>query len=222
VEEFLATQIGQIPVAGFLINLLLTGLLCLILGRVYVKFGSSPSNRRGFARNFILIGMTTMLIISVVKSSLALSLGLVGALSIVRFRAAIKEPEELAYLFLVISIGLGFGADQRLISLLAFAVIAVVVILKRHFERASEVQHLHLTVSTSEPNGLGLSAIVSVLEKHVSNLAVSRFDESKDSLEGSFRLDLPGYAQLEAATAELRGLNKGIRTTFLDFEDLGH
>ena len=44
---------------------------------------------------------------------LALSLGLVGALSIVRFRAAIKEPEELAYLFLTISVGLGFGAKVR-------------------------------------------------------------------------------------------------------------
>ena len=50
--------------------------------------------------------MTTMLIISIVKSSLALSLGLVGALSIIRFRAAIKEPEELAYLFLAIGISI--------------------------------------------------------------------------------------------------------------------
>ena len=58
-----------------------------------------------------------ILIISIVKSSLALSLGLVGALSIVRFRAAIKEPEELVYLFFVISIGLSNGANQFLLSI---------------------------------------------------------------------------------------------------------
>ena len=52
----------------------------------------------------------------IVKSSLALSLGLVGALSIVRFRAAIKEPEELVYLFLIIAIGLGCGANQLIIT----------------------------------------------------------------------------------------------------------
>jgi hypothetical protein len=63
----------------------------------------------------MMITMTTMLIITIVKASLALSLGLVGALSIVRFRAAIKEPEELAYLFLAIAIGLDFGAGQRVI-----------------------------------------------------------------------------------------------------------
>ena len=64
-----------------------------------------------------LLAVTTMFIITVVKSSLALSLGLVGALSIVRFRAAIKEPEELTYLFFAISIGLGLGADQRVVTL---------------------------------------------------------------------------------------------------------
>ena len=69
------------------------------------------SNRKIFSKNFFIITTTTMLIITVVKSSLALSLGLVGALSIIRFRAAIKEPEELGYLFLTISIGLGCGAD---------------------------------------------------------------------------------------------------------------
>jgi len=52
--------------------------------------------------------MTTMLVISIVKSSLALSLGLVGALSIVRFRSAIKEPEELVYIFLSMAITFHF------------------------------------------------------------------------------------------------------------------
>ena len=53
-----------------------------------------------------------MIIITIVKSSLALSLGLVGALSIVRFRTAIKDPEELSFLFISIAIGLGMGANQ--------------------------------------------------------------------------------------------------------------
>ena len=52
-------------------------------------------------------------------SDLVLSLGMVGALSIVRFRAAIKEPEELSYLFLTIAIGLRVGADQRVITILS-------------------------------------------------------------------------------------------------------
>ena len=65
----------------------------------------------------------------IVKSSLALSLGLVGALSIVRFRAAIKEPEELVYLFLIIAIGLGCGANQLIITFVGiiFALILIMI-----------------------------------------------------------------------------------------------
>ena len=86
--DFFTTQSAQIPLNEFILNLVLTALLAFILGWVYMKFGSALSNRDIFARNFVLLAMTTMLIISIVKSSLALSLGLVGALSIVRFRAA--------------------------------------------------------------------------------------------------------------------------------------
>lgn len=96
---------------GFARNIALGALLALLLERVYTTCGHSLSNRQVFARNFFLLAMTTTLIITIVQSSLALSLGLIGALSIVRFRSAIKEPEELAYIFLSISIGLGMGGQ---------------------------------------------------------------------------------------------------------------
>ena len=101
------------------INLLLSILLSTVLAWFYTRYGRSLSNRTRFAQTLPVLALTTVLVISIVKSSLALSLGLVGALSIVRFRTAIKEPEELIYLFIAISIGLGLGADQRLPTLLA-------------------------------------------------------------------------------------------------------
>lgn len=106
-EEFLTTQTHQMPIGNFIINILIAALLAFILALIYRRFGNSLSNRKMFSANFVVLAVTTMLIISIVKSSLALSLGLVGALSIVRFRAAIKEPEELSFLFLTIAIGLG-------------------------------------------------------------------------------------------------------------------
>ena len=112
-EEFITTHSGNISISGISINLVLTAVLCAILALFYVKYGQSLSNRKNLAKNFMLVGVTTCLVITIVKASLALSLGLVGALSIVRFRAAIKEPEELAFLFLTIAIGLGFGAGSE-------------------------------------------------------------------------------------------------------------
>jgi len=75
--------------------------LSLILQWHYRRFSSALSSKENFSKIFPLILLTTLLIITIVKSSLALSLGLVGALSIVRFRTPIKEPEELAYLFII-------------------------------------------------------------------------------------------------------------------------
>ena len=69
-----------------------------------------------------------MMIITVVQTSLELSLGLVGR-SIVRFRTAIKDPEELTYLFLIIGVGVGVGANRANIALMSMMVILPMVVL---------------------------------------------------------------------------------------------
>lgn len=105
-REFALDNLGGYSyrnIPNFLFAFLVCAVLCYLLSRLYVRYGNALSNRKVFARNFIILGLTTMFIITVVKNSLALSLGLVGALSIVRFRSAIKEPEELTYLFLTIA-----------------------------------------------------------------------------------------------------------------------
>ena len=110
--NFLINNTIQIDLNSFIVSLLCSAILSLLIQLFYIKFSSSLSNRMNFSKNFVILGTTTCIIIVIVKNSLALSLGLVGALSIVRFRAAIKEPEELVYLFLVIAVGLGCGAGQ--------------------------------------------------------------------------------------------------------------
>ena len=99
--NFLLNEQIQINLISFIEALILSGFLSFLIQIVYLRFSTSLSNKFDFSKNFIILGLTTTLVITIVKSSLALSLGLVGALSIVRFRAAIKEPEELVYLFLI-------------------------------------------------------------------------------------------------------------------------
>lgn len=215
-QEFLATQSVQIPIAGFIFNLFLAAILSFILSRVYIKYGESLSNRRIFARNFMLVTMTTMLVIAIVKSSLALSLGLVGALSIVRFRAAIKEPEELAYLFLAIGIGLGFGADQRAITVVAFFIIIGIICLKKFSHKFQDNQNLYLTVSSRDSEKIDLDRIVQILKKHCVGLNMKRFDETKDALEASFLVEFKDFNDLKETREELRRIKDSIKITFLD------
>ena len=114
--NFFINQNIQVDLPNFVISLICAALLSFLVQLFYVRYSSTLSNRREFSKNFVILGVATCIVIMIVKSSLALSLGLVGALSIVRFRAAIKEPEELVYLFLVIAIGLGCGANQLIIT----------------------------------------------------------------------------------------------------------
>jgi len=91
-------------------------ILSFALKILYIEKATSLSNTFQIANSLPVLSLIVFFVILIVKSSLALSLGLVGALSIVRFRTPIKEPEELIYLFLAIAIGLGFGAGQILPS----------------------------------------------------------------------------------------------------------
>ena len=81
----LVQSFEQINYPAFFLNLLVTAVLSFLLGLFYVRFGNSVNNRQRFSRIFVPLALTTMLIIFIVKSSVALSLGLVGALSIAIF-----------------------------------------------------------------------------------------------------------------------------------------
>ena len=215
-EQYLTSESGFARMDLFIVNLVLAAVLAFLLGRVYVRFGNSLSNRKAFSKNFMLLTMTTMLIICIVKSSLALSLGLVGALSIVRFRAAIKEPEELAYLFLAIAIGLGLGAFQTWITLVAFGIIVGVIVLKNYRNRRQENQNLLLTVNSHNPEKIALDDVVGVLKKHCSAVDLKRFDETKEMLEAAFLVEFDNLDQLNQSKSELQSINEHVKITFLD------
>lgn len=220
-EQFLATSSANIPILGFILNIILSALLAISLGWVYSKYGNSLSNRKQFAKNFLLITMTTMLIISIVKSSLALSLGLVGALSIIRFRAAIKEPEELAYLFLTIAIGLGFGADQTAITIIAFLVILVIVITTKKFSKKfHDNQNLHLTIQSNGSNKINIDAILEILNNNCDVVDLRRLDENDEIIEVSFMIELQTFTQLNKAKEELQKLDDKLKIKFLDNKGL--
>jgi hypothetical protein len=127
---------------------------------------------------FPLLALVTTGVIAVVKSSLALSLGLVGALSIVRFRAAIKDPEELVYLFLCIGIGLALGAEQPLLAI-ALVCVATVFVVGMHFASRSQRQHrLLLTITgDAEPHfSDGEASVMSAVETVAGRYTLQRFD----------------------------------------------
>ena len=213
-ENFLINAPIEVDLSYLVIALIVAAILSFILGKIYIKYGTSLSNRKKFAGNFMLLCVTTALVIMIIKSSLALALGLVGALSIVRFRAAIKEPEELVFLFLCIAIGLGLGAGQLKTTVVSFLIISLLIV-GRHFSyKREEGQNLYLTISGKN---ISLKEVVETIKKNSLAVELKRFDKLEDgSLEASFLVDFKSFSQLEKAKENLDALSKSISITYLD------
>jgi len=213
------TDLASLP--SLLLRLIVAAVLGLVLGQAYVYFGQSLSNRLQFARNFIVLTVTTTLIISIVRSSVALSLGLVGALSIVRFRAAIKEPEELAFLFLAISAGLGLGAGAALITIAALILILGLIAIRGILCRKPGPPNLYLTVTSPAAANLGPSQILEALAAVGAGATLKRFDQTPDLLEAAFVVDFKDVSRLEQFNQRLRALSPLVKISCLDDCGLG-
>jgi hypothetical protein len=121
-------DVGMIPLAGLLMVSLLTSLL---MSWLYVIFYESRGTGTQIHRAFPLIGVSVTAIFLAVQFSLPLSLGLLGALSIVRFRTAIKEPEEIGFVLLVVATSLCVATFSLVFLLLVVAVAIIGLVLLR-------------------------------------------------------------------------------------------
>lgn len=179
--------------------LLLGGVLALYCQFLYRRCSASPSDTDTITRIFPLLTLVTTAVIAVVKSSLALSLGLVGALSIVRFRAAIKEPEELVYLFLCIAIGLALGAEQPLLAI-ALVLVSTVFVLGMYLTgRSRRQQSLLLTITGDAKRhfGDGQNDVLSKVESIVGRYTLQRMDLEES--RGQVRVALGRRSAKESA-----------------------
>jgi hypothetical protein len=216
-----ASDTSILGLLTFFLQMVLAAALSYWIEKVYVKHGTALSNRPAFAQNFMLITLTTMLVIVIVKSSLALSLGLIGALSIVRFRAAIKEPQELSYLFLAIAVGLGIGANQQVTTIIAVTFIIGILKVRAYFEENSERikgwdPGLYLTVSTNNVKALPLEIITKIITGIFSLTRLKRADSSNGALEVLFLVKTSKEDDPHKFETALRALDKDVRITLLE------
>lgn len=186
-EQYLTNTDAPISAIDFGTGLILTVIAAYAVKWVYTSHGQSLSNRRAFGNLFIPLALTTMVVITIVKSSLALSLGLVGALSIVRFRAAIKEPEELVFLFVAIMIGLGFGANQVIITLLGTTFLLLALVSFRKLSNTSlDNNAMFLTISKTNEGSLNPKKITEIVGEYAVDVDLKRMEQTPASSELAF------------------------------------
>lgn len=213
---------SNISLFGFATNQIITLLLALILAFIYTRYGKSLSNRKEFSSNFVLLSMTTMLIITIVKSSLALSLGLVGALSIVRFRTAIKEPEELGYLFLSIALGLGLGANQILITLIGFVILLVFIVLRDKFSSINKESNMNLVISFDKSDNIDINKLIELLDKYCDQIKLKKLSDNNGITESILKVNISDYHSLIKIKDTLNTNYPKVSINFIDTSNISN
>ena len=194
-ENFILNSAPDISYSNFIIAILISAFLAFIVKLAYIRISRTLNDREYFSDIFVPLAIITTLVITVIKFSLALSLGLVGALSIVRFRAAIKEPEELVYLFFIIGIGLANGANQFLVSIICTFFIILILFTKKYYDDKKNDQNLsdssvnvmQIEIANSKE---GVEKIIDILKTKTTYLKLKSFRVEKNLSQYVFWFDV--------------------------------
>lgn len=116
---------GTISTTQILLALVVSFLIGIFIVMIYKKTYTGVIYSKSFSLCLILLAMITSIIICTINSNLSLSLGMVGALSIVRFRTAIKEPVDTVFMFWAIAMGIMAGAGLYIIAIIASLVVGL-------------------------------------------------------------------------------------------------
>lgn len=122
-------SVSEFSVIDTLLGMAVALVIGLFIFMIYKKTLTGVMYSSGFALTLVGLSLVTTLVIMAVTSNVVLSLGMVGALSIVRFRAAIKEPVEIVFLFWAIAVGIVIGAGMIPLAIIGSVIIGLILLL---------------------------------------------------------------------------------------------
>lgn len=216
IERFFGSDSGP-ALVPMLATLALGFVLSLLLRWHYHHFGTTLSNRREFSAIFPFIVLIVTLVIAVVKSSLALSLGLVGALSIVRFRTPIKEPEELVYIFMAIAIGLGLGADQIAITAgCSLLILFLMAVFKRSHKKKSQNLYLSIHLEDREAKPTTVERLSQMIADTVNTCELRRVESEEKAVQAIYYIVAKDIKRIYALLEKIRATHPSAQISLID------
>ncbi len=205
-NSFLNQINTDISTTDVLVVLLATAILGVYLFFIYRMVCKKAFYSKSFAISLVVIALVTSIIIITIQSSVVISLGIVGALSIVRFRTSIKDPMDLAFLFWAISIGIICGANLYEIALEGSLVITFVMLL---LYTVPNVQPAHLLLinatdlmAEAEINEIlkGSTRYYKVKSRNITSIGIDMIIELKSKDEAELIKNISELEKVESVT----------------------
>jgi len=217
IEELLQNSGDGVAILPTLFAFFICLVMAFMLRKFYEQRSFSLTGKSHISSILPILSAVVFIVIVVVKSSLALSLGLVGALSIVRFRTPIKEPEELVYLFLAIAIGLGYGAGHVLITTLLITIAMAVIYFWLSNNNDSKINEYNFVISWAN-SGITFESIMEVINKYADATRLVRLDQNSEKNMAVLLLSPNENFAFEKFLGEVRLIDPELSVTFYEAE----
>ncbi|MEG2000665.1 MAG: DUF4956 domain-containing protein [Evtepia sp.] len=181
--NYFQEQAKAVTLKAILLNFGIAVLLGLVIYVSYRFSHSGPVYSARFNVSLVMLTIVTTLVMTVIGNNIALSLGMVGALSIVRFRTAIKDPRDTAYIFWCIAVGICCGVSEHLIAATGSAILFLFLLI---FGRIQKNDRYLLIVRGVRATDAKISDVVKI---HFSGKAVLRVSNlTPDTVELIFEV----------------------------------
>jgi uncharacterized membrane protein YhiD involved in acid resistance len=211
--------------AGEVLSSLIVALLCgIIVAWIYRRTYRGTSYAPSFVRSMVVLPMITALVILVIGNNLARAFGLVGAMSIIRFRTAVKDIHDIVFIFFSLTVGLAAGVGMHVAAWIGTFVIGLTVMATTGFGFGRISQNAMLLEFFYEVNGSSdPPSYQSVLDRHCrfTSILSVRQPEEGDTLSLTFHIRLKRDADATRLVRELRDTEQVSRVNmYYDDEEL--
>ena len=161
-EQFTNSNVSTLGLLDLLFILTITLLLTLAMVLVYRRVYTDVTYSQSYIITLIIVSLITTMIVISIRSNLIISLGMVGALSIVRFRTPLKEPLDLGFMFWAVGIGISMGALNYNVGILFSLFIGIVIII---VSRIRNTSHSYLLIIEYNKKQITSRAVDKELQK---------------------------------------------------------
>jgi len=166
----------------FIVGLITTIVFSFFIRSIYKKFSNSVSNKTVTADLFPLFAVAIFLIIITIKTSIVLSLGLVGALSIIRFRTAIKEPEQIIFFLLITAISISTASGAFLFPLMVVLFVwSYYYFISKNIKEKVYSFNDQLIISGEKIQNINIKQLVKLLNQNNVNVEIQSINKQKDN-----------------------------------------
>ena len=220
IQEFQSISLFPLTAAEIIRNLLVALICGYLVSWLYRLTYKGPGYSISFVNAMILLAMITAVVIMVIGNNLARAFGLVGAMSIIRFRTAVKDTQDIVFIFFALAAGMAAGAGYFLIAFLGTIFIGIVILIITKAGLGVPRQREYLLQFAYTSNGDPSPSYLPVIQKHCRRhevINVRSLDE-EHLMEVSFYVRLKNEQKNDDFIRELSATG-GVRNVNLFFDE---